>query len=66
MKEGVATDLAEMLAIEYNLSAEETLDVLYNSITYTKLNIPETGLYFQSSKYVYSYLKQEMETGKIV
>ncbi len=65
MIEAMATDLAEMLAVERNLSAEEALDILYNSTTYAMLKKPETGLYFQSPKYVYSYLKQEIAAGKI-
>ncbi len=65
MVEAVATDLAEMLATERNLSPEDALDILYNSTTYAKLKDPKTGLYFQSSKYVYSYLKQEIATGKL-
>lgn len=65
MKEAIAADLAELLAKDYNLSITEALDSLYNSDTYEKLCNPNTGLYFQSSLYIYSFLKEELTTGKI-
>lgn len=65
MKEAMAADLAEKLSTDLGLSIAESLDVLYNSDTYQKLCNPKTGLYFQSSLYVYSYLKDELSTGKI-
>lgn len=65
LKEALAADLAEMLALDYGMSVTEALDTLYNSETYAKLSNPETGLYFQSSMYVYSYLKNELSTGKL-
>ena len=52
-----------MLTQDFGMSMQEALDVFYNSETYAKLNNPATGLYFQSSKYVYSYLKNELSTG---
>ena len=63
MKESASADLVEMLTRDFGMSIQEALDVFYNSETYAKLNNPATGLYFQSSKYVYSYLKNELSTG---
>ena len=63
MKESASADLVEMLTQDFGMSMQEALDVFYNSETYAKLNNPATGLYFQSSKYVYSYLKNELSTG---
>lgn len=65
MKEAMTADLAEKLSTDLGLNIAESLDVLYNSDTYLKLCNPNTGLYFQSSLYVYSYLKDELSTGKI-
>ena len=65
MKEALATDLAELLAKDFDMSITEALDALYNSETYTKLCNPNTGLYFQSTLYVYSFLKNELHTAKI-
>lgn len=65
MKEAVAADLAELLSQNFDMSISDALDTLYNSETYAKLTDPRTGLYFQSSKYVYSFLKKELTTGKL-
>ena len=65
MKEAMAVDLAELLSNDLELTIPEALDILYNSETYLKLSDPNTGLYFQSALYVYSYLQQEISTGKI-
>lgn len=65
MTEALSIDLAELLTIDFGMSVSEALDALYNSVTYEKLLNPKTGLYFQSSLYVYSFLKNELQTGKI-
>ena len=65
MKEALATDLAELLAKDFDMTITEALDALYSSEIYTKLCNPNTGLYFQSTLYVYSFLKNELLTAKI-
>ena len=65
MKEALATDSAELLANDFDLTILEALDALYGSETYAKLSDPNTGLYFQSSQYVYSFLKNELLTAKL-
>lgn len=65
MKEAMAADLAELLAKDFGMGVTESLDTLYNSETYAKLSDPATGLYFQSTQYVYSFLKNELNTGII-
>ena len=65
MKEALATELVELLIIEYKIHISEALDILYFSDTYKKLCDKETGLYFQSSLYIYSYLKNEITSGVI-
>lgn len=64
MVEAIATDLAELLSKEFGMSICEALDFLYNSETYSKLIDVRSGLYFQSSLYVYSFLKNELTTGR--
>lgn len=53
-------DLATLLVEDMEMTIHQALDVLYNSRTYSLLHNPQTGLYFQSPKYVYSILKEEM------
>ena len=65
MKEALAADLAEFLANDFDMTVLEALDALYGSETYAKLSDPNTGLYFQSSQYVYSFLKNELLTAKL-
>lgn len=60
MKEGMAADLAAILVNDYGMSPVQALDVLYNSETYAKLSNPATGLYYQSSLYVFSILQDEL------
>lgn len=65
MKEALAADLSELLSKDYNMSISEAIDTLYNSETYAKLCDPATGLYFQSTLYVYSFLTEELKRGKM-
>lgn len=62
-KEGAAKDLVRFLMEDYNLSLLEAMERLYESETYSKICNPKTGLYFQGSIYLYSFLKNEIETG---
>ncbi len=65
MKEAISADLVELLSNEYGMTITEALDTLYESETYVKLCNPDTGLYFQSTRYIYTILKEELKTGKI-
>ena len=65
MKEALAVDLAELIAKDFDMTITEALDAMYGSETYSKLCDPNTGLYFQSSQYVYSFLKNELLTARL-
>lgn len=65
MIEALAVDMAELLSRDFGMNILESLDTLYNSETYAKLIDRGTGLYFQSTQYVYSFLKQELALGKL-
>ena len=65
MKEALTTEVVMMLIEKQGMDMKSALDYFYNSETYAKLSNPESGLYFQSSGYVFSYLKTEIATGKI-
>lgn len=58
-------DLISLLMVRLNMDMKTAFDTFYNSDTYAALNRPESGLYFQSPKYVYSILENEMKTGKM-
>ena len=61
MVECNARDIALMLMEEKNISIEEALRLLYASKTYENLKNKNSGLYFQSSGYVYEYLRRELK-----
>lgn len=65
LKEGLASDIVQFLMKDYNLDIHTALNTLYDSDTYSKISDPFTGLYFQGSRYVYSYLQNELKTGMI-
>ena len=62
-KEGLTTDIIEFLMRDYNLNLDDAFDTLYGSDTYSKICDPATGLYYQGSKYVYTYLQNELQHG---
>ena len=43
----------------------EAIALFYNSETFARLSDPKTGLYVESSAYVYEILKAEMKMGRI-
>jgi hypothetical protein len=64
--EGVTQDIIAYLVEDDNISIEQAMETVYNSTLFDKLSDPETGLYRESSAYVYSLLKDEMEHGEFV
>ena len=60
MKEEIVKDLIARLMEERGITMQEAFDIVYQSRLFEKLNNPNTGLYFQSSGYVYSYLQDEL------
>ena len=65
MKEDIVKDMISRLMEQQGLSMQEAFDKVYLSRTFEKLNDPRTGLYFQSSGYVYSYLMNELATNRL-
>ena len=63
--ENIAKDIVLLLMEDFNMDMKTALHTLYNSDTYTKLQDTKTGLYFQSTRYVYDFLKNEIKSGKM-
>lgn len=63
--EGITKDIVEFLMEDYKLELQSALRILYNSDTYAKLLDERSGLYIQSSSYVYDFLQNEIKTGKM-
>ena len=58
--ECITQDLIEYLMEDNNISMDEAMDIVYKSKTFENLNDFGTHLYYESSAYVYEYLKEEM------
>lgn len=66
MKYSMVKDLAMLLMEEdKQLDMNQALSIVFNSDTYQKLQDDGTHLYYQSPRYVFSFLKHELETGKM-
>lgn len=59
MKECVIRDILAILVEERGKTIAQAFEILYSSQTLKKLESPDTGLYFQSPRYVLSYLDAE-------
>mgnify|MGYP006879543226 FL=1 len=63
-------DLVKNLAIllmnkNKEMKIDEALAIVFNSDTYQKIMNDKAGLYFQSPRYVFSFLESELKNGKI-
>ena len=58
--ETLCEDLVPMIMEEYNLSDKEAI-----SNTFSKIEDPDTGLYYQSPVYVFDFLKDEFNAARI-
>lgn len=66
MKLDMVTNLVSLL-MEANpqMTMEQALSTVLNSDTYLRLQDEKTSLYYQSPRYVFSFLQTELQTGKI-
>jgi hypothetical protein len=60
MQEDMYAELIEILMEKYGYTLEKAMDTLYNSETFARLQDANTGLYYQSPGYVYSFLNSEL------
>ena len=63
--EELVKEMALRMMDERGLTMKQALDTVYNSETYTKILDLRTGPYSQSTTYVYSFLENEILTGKL-
>lgn len=55
-------DIAKMLMQDQQCDIAEALNIVYNSRTYSALENPATGLFYQSAVYLYDLLLEELTT----
>ena len=66
MKVDLVKNLAILLMNENKeMKIDEALAIVLNSDTYQKIMNDKAGLYFQSPRYVFSFLESELKNGKI-
>ena len=62
----VTEDIIEMIVEEKKVEYDEAMNKFYSSDIFTKLNDIETGLYLESSAYIYELFKDELIHGCII
>ncbi len=63
--EGITKDNIAYLMEDNKIDIATAISLFHNSETFKKLSDTETGLYIESSAYVYEILKSELKMGKI-
>lgn len=66
----IKADMVKNLAIllmnkNKDMKMNDALAIVFNSDTYQKIMNDKAGLYFQSPRYVFSFLESELKNGKI-
>lgn len=64
--EYIIQDIVDMISTDQNIEYDEDMNKFYNSEVFEKLQDQETGLYLESSEYVYDLFKDEMNFGHII
>lgn len=63
--EGITKDIIAYLMEDSGCDLPTVLKEFYNSETFAKLSDEATGLYVESSSYVYEILKVELSMGRL-
>ena len=63
--EGITKDIIDYLMEDSGCDLPTALKEFYNSETFAKLSDEATGLYVESSSYVYEILKVELSMGRL-
>lgn len=64
--EGITKDIIVYLMQDNNMDLLSAVNLFHNSETFEKLSDESTGLYIESSAFVYEILKSEIKMGKIL
>ena len=58
LMEYIIQDIVDMFATEQDIEYDVAMDKFYNSEVFEKLQDEETGLYLESSDYIYDLFKE--------
>jgi hypothetical protein len=64
--EYVIQDIVEMLSKDQHIEYDDAMNLFYESEVFDKLQDVETGLYRESSAYIYDLYKDELNFGRMV
>lgn len=59
-------DIIEYIVQDFRIEYDQAMHVFYNSQTFDKLMDVETGLYLESSAYVYEIFQDERNFGNLI
>lgn len=66
LAEYITSDLISYIVEDENISMLDAMQKLYSSEVFAKLNDFETGLYLESSPFVYDLYKSEKKDGALI
>jgi predicted transcriptional regulator len=64
--EYITQDIVLYMMSESSYEIDKAMNAFYNSAVFEKLSDIETGLYLESSAYIYELLKDELASGRII
>lgn len=59
-------DIIEYIVMDTQMEYDKAMQIFYNSQTFDKLTDIETGLYLESSAYVYGLFQDERNFGHVI
>ena len=59
-------DIIEYIVMDTQIEYDKAMQIFYNSHTFDKLTDHETGLYLESSAYVYGLFQDERNFGRLI
>lgn len=65
LKDDLCVEITGYLVDDFHYTPQEAIDVLYTSETFDRLQDNDTGLYYQSAGYVYSFLQNELTKARV-
>ena len=63
--EYIIQDIVDMFSSDQDIEYDEAMNKFYNSKVFEKLQDKETGLYMESSRYVYDQFRAYCSSGNI-
>ena len=65
LKDDLCVEIAGYLVDDFHYTPQEAIDALYTSETFDRFQDDDTGLYYQSAGYVYSFLQNELTKARV-